>query len=316
MGSNVSKQSIDTLSSVVTESLTQVTTELKNQNITDQSSYQHMMIDLGKVRGCKNINASQKAQISASVLVENSNDIANKMTTELMNTVEKELSNKLKQVNEDLNLGQANTAIMRTNSKTYLHNNLENNIKSGIQNTVKTSQHGGQDMVFYARDIECEKGGSLTFSQSMIMKTVAKNISENIVKNTIKAAITNDIKEKIKNDAEQLNKGIDAFAMVAIIAIIVCVIGGVFLYLRTGGIARTAKRNIDRIGKRAADNLGDDELSHGGRRRPMSRRQVVAYNKSLKLKAVGVAVICIGLFYQGYYVPEKQKIKDKYKGLI
>ena len=323
MGTNVSKQSIESLTSVVNKSLMKITTEIKNSNTTNQSSYQPMFIDLGKVRGCVNITATQRAEISANVLLENSSEIANKMTTELMNSIQKELTNTLKQTNEDLNLGQTNIGVLETNSKSYIENYLEHDITTGITNAIKTNQRGGQSMTFYARDIECADGGSLVFNQDMVMKTVSKNISTNIVNNTIKAAVTNDIKEKIKQEVVQLNKGIDIFAIFTVIIIVICVVLGGFAYLRTGGISKALSKNIDKMNPDdlgALGALGGPGVPgvpgvasfYGGDR----RSRIKSKNSLLKMKLIATAAVCIGLFYEGYYKPEKEKIKDKYAEIL
>jgi hypothetical protein len=319
MGTNISKQSVESLTSVVNNSLMKVTTELKNENLTQQSSYQLMDINMDGVRGCMGINATQEAEVTANVMAANSSVIANKMKADLMNSIKKEITNTLNQTNKDLNLGQTNIAALDLSSKSYIENNLEFDIKTGITNTVSVSQDGSQIMRYNIKDFKCLNGGALNFTQSLAMKVVAENISKNIVNNTIKAAVTNDIKEKLEQKVAQLNKGIDIFAMFAVLVIVICVVLGGYAYLRSGGISRAVERNMDRMGKSTAakidefnpDDLRDlsDSVNGGGRR---SR----AYNKSLKMKLVATSAVCVGLFYQGYYVPEKKKIKDKYDPLL
>jgi hypothetical protein len=318
MGTNISKQSVESLTSVVNNSLMKVTTALKNENLTKQSSYQSMSINATRV-SCAGIIATQEAEVIANVMANNSSEIANKMKADLINSVKKEITNTLKQTNKDLNLGQTNIAALDLSSKSYIENNLEFDIKTGITNTVSVSQDGSQIMNFNITDFTCPNGGTLTFNQRSTMTVVAENISKNIVDNTIKAAVTNDIKEKLKQDVAQLNKGIDIFAMFAVLIIVVCVVLGGYAYLRTGGISRASERNMDRIGKSTAakiDDFNPDDLKdmmasvNGGGRR--SR----AYNNSLKMKLVATSAVCVGLFYQGYYVREKKKIKDKYDPLL
>jgi sugar-specific transcriptional regulator TrmB len=319
MGTNISKQSIKSLTSVVNESLMKVTTEIKNENLTNQSSHQTMSINMNGIRGCAGINATQEAEVTANVMAANSNEIATKMKADLMSSIKKEITNTLKQTNKDLNLLQTNIAVLDTESNSYIKNHLEFDIRTGITNTVSASQDGSQIMRFNIRNFECLDGGTLTFTQSMTMKVVAENISKNIVNNTIKAAVTNEIKEKLKQDVEQLNAGIDIFAIFTVLIIVICVVLGGYVFLRTGGVTRAVERNMDRMGKSTADKIdkfNPDDLKdmmasvNGGGRR--SR----AYNKSLKMKLVATSAVCVGLFYQGYYVREKKKIKDKYDPLL
>jgi hypothetical protein len=140
MGTNISKQSVESLTSVVNNSLMKVTTELKNENLTQQSSYQLMDINMDGVRGCMGINATQEAEVTANVMAANSSVIANKMKADLMNSIKKEITNTLNQTNKDLNLGQTNIAALDLSSKSYIENNLEFDIKTGITNTVSVSQ--------------------------------------------------------------------------------------------------------------------------------------------------------------------------------
>jgi hypothetical protein len=316
MGTNISKQSVESLSTVVNESLMRITTEVKNENLITQSSYQYMDVSMDGVRGCMGFVANQEAEIKASVMAENSTEIANRMKAELMNSIKKELTNTLKQTNKDLNLGQTNIGILETNSKSYIENKLEFDIESGITNTVSTSQDGKQIMRFNILNFECLNGGVLELNQSMVMKVVAENISKNIVNNTIKAAVTNEVKEKIKQEVVQLNEGIDIFAMFAVLVIVVCVVLGGYAYLRTGGISKAAERNIDRVGKSTASKIDEVDPAVIAASAKGGSRRSKAYNKSLKMKLVATTAVCVGLFYQGYYLPEKKKIKDKYDPIL
>jgi hypothetical protein len=295
MGVNTSVQSAESLTHTINRSLTKITTEIENSSNSIQKANQVMAINLSNVTGC-NLLANQTASVSANIVLENSSELSTKMSNELMNSVKKEIAFQSEQVNEDLNIGQLNTSIMNQKSMTYIENNLETLINTGIKNSVTIGQDGRQEMKFNMSNYSCpNKGGLIEFNQNMMMETISKNISKNIVDNVIKNGITNIIDEKAHLKAKQANKGIDIFAMFTVFIVIVVVGFGGFSYLRTGGTSNTVEPN------KAADAVTTAPKMYGGND-----------NTNLKLKLAVACSAILGTGYYGYYLPEKEKIADKY----
>ena len=90
------------------------------------------------------------------------------------------------------------------------------------------------------------------------------------------------------------------------IFIIVVVFGfGGFAYLRTGGIARATEKKINQLD---INKAVQQNKAFGGR----SKKRDKENDDILKLK---LGVLCAGLifgFYKYKYLPDKQKVKDKY----
>lgn len=307
MGANTSVQSVDTITKSVNNVLTQVSTQMENETESQQEVHQIMAMNISGASGCS-VLANQEASVTANIVLNNSTEIANKMTNDLMTSIKKEIANQVSQVNEDLNLGQMNTSVMNTNSQTYVENNLSTLIETGIKNSVRIGQKGIQEMYFNISDITCGPTGMLEFNQKMLMETISKNISKNIVNNTIKNALTTDIKEKIDQRAEQANKGIDIFAMFTVFVIIGVIGLGGFLYLRTGGIAAAAEDQI-----RAVD-VGAMQQQMMAAQGMYQQNMVGGFDDDDMLK-VKLGLVCAGLIaggYFGYYIPKKHEIKDNY----
>jgi len=314
MGVNTSVQNVDSLTEVVNNTLTQVSADVVNTSSSDLSSNQKMYLKLKDIKNCT-LNIVQEADMAASNILESKSNIASKLENAIKNTIEKQIESATKQTNEDLNIGQLNTSVQQTNSKTKTINNLKNIIEMGIENSVTTKQDGSQTMTLDAENVECGSNGMFNIKQNMVMEAVSKNIAENIVNTAIKNSLTNDIKEKLVTNSTQENKGIDVMMMWTIL-IVVAVIGfGGFAYLRTGGISRAAEKKINEfdINKHANTALQQKRAFGGkkGRRKKGNREK---NDDILKLK-LKLGVLCagiVGVYYKYKYLPDKQKVKDKY----
>ena len=231
MGANTSVQIADSITGVVNESLTQVSQNIHSSLSSKQQISQDMSINLKNVRNC-NLSATQKAEVTANVIMDNNTELANEMATELMNKLQKQIETQVEQANEELNLGQVNTSVMESRAQSYVKNTLNTIIDTSVKNSVDVSQDGTQKMSFTISDFECPPGGgSMDFMQEMLIENISKNISKNIVNNTIKYAVTNDIKEEIKQSASQKNIG---FGFGASIVGIIC-LGLLWLMWQVGG---------------------------------------------------------------------------------
>ena len=317
MGANISVQSIDSISSVTNNVMNEIATQINNNVSSYTKSNQVMNVSINNSNIACSVNLTQQAQMSVSTLLENSSKLSNDLASKLDAKIKEELSNKLKQTNEDLNLGQVNTASLNTKSTTYITQNLTTLIKTGITNSVTTDAQGNQYLNFNISNsnITCPPGGAINITQSMAIDQISKNISKNIVENVIKNVVSGGIDKVIEQKAEQLNKGIDVFAMFTVF-IIVAVFGlGGFAYLRTGGVFKAAEKGMSDITRETALKIQTTNFDPGTKAYGGTKEDDDAdddYDQDLKLKlALGCGIGIVGGYY-GYYLPEKQKIKEKY----
>ena len=318
MGANISVQSIDSISSVTNNVMNEIATQIDNNVSSYTKSNQVMNVSINNSNIACSVNLIQQAQMSISTLLENSSELSNDLASKLDAKIKEELSNTLKQTNEDLNLGQVNTASLNTKSTTYITQNLTTLIKTGITNSVTTDVQGNQYLNFNISNsnITCPPGGVINITQSMAIDQISKNISKNIVENVIKNVVSGGIDKVIEQKAEQLNKGIDVFAMFTVF-IIIAVFGlGGFAYLRTGGVFKAAEKGMSDITRETALKIQTTNFDPGTKAYGGTKEDDDAddddYDQDLKLKlALGCGIGIVGGYY-GYYLPEKQKIKEKY----
>lgn len=313
MGANVSNQMITTTTSIVSNALNQVSTEMNSSASSYTVSIQEMPI---KIKGLRmtgsSINLSQKADLKVTTMLESSSDLSNDLSNKLEAKLKETLNNELKQANEDLNLGQLNISNAQTNTNTYIEQNLSTIIKTAVNNSVEQTTDGRQYMPIDIENVVM-KGSSINISQDMLMDVLAKNISSNIVKNVLKNALTADVQKEIKNKSEQLNSGIN---VMAIFSTLVVIVGGVALV--TSGKAITASDN--RAGQRTSqggdrgelDDKYDDKddcVSYGGNYGGLAKeeREDARYKKKV---FVGVIVILILIYVA--FVFAKKWVADKY----
>ena len=104
------------------------------------------------------------------------------------------------------------------------------------------------------------KGSSIVFNQEMQIKAIAKNVSTSIVKNVIKNALTADVTKELTNKTEQLNKGLDMFAIFGLIAVVI--VGGIG-YKAVNGQTQEMKMQKFRSGRGSnrRGNIGDLGMS-------------------------------------------------------
>ena len=318
MGVNTSVQSIDSISSVTNNVMNEIATQINNNVSSYTRSNQVMNVSINNSNIACSVNLTQQAQMSVSTMLQNSTKLSNDLASKLDAKIKEELSNKLTQTNEDLNLGQMNTGVLDTKSESYITQNLTTLIKTGITNSVTTDVQGTQYLNFSISNsnITCPPGGAINITQSMAIDQISKNISTNIVDNVVRNVVSSDLSKVIEQKAEQLNKGIDIFAMFTVF-IIIAVFGlGGFAYLRTGGVFKAAEKGMSDITRETALKIHtttfDPKTNAYGGTKEDDDADDDDYDQDLKLKlALGCGIGIVGGYY-GYYLPEKQKIKEKY----
>jgi hypothetical protein len=303
MGVNVSNQMIDSTTSIVSNALNEVSTELNSSVSSYTASTQQMPIRIKTTKMVNsNLNFSQNADLKITTMLQNSNELSNDLTNKLEAKLKETLTNQLTQANEDLNLGQLNISNAQTSTKTYIEQNLSTVIKTGVNNSVSQYANGIQYMPVEIKDVLMENS-SMNFSQSMLIKVLAKNISTNIVDNVIKSTLTADVQKKIQNKAEQLNKGIDLMGIFSVIAVVG---GGVFL-ATASQIIDFCKENPDHENCKVStyEQLGGYDQHYGGLTK--EEKEETLYKKKLFL---GCIVLLI-LIYLAYKYAKKW-VADRY----
>ena len=225
MGSNVSSQMIESTTSIVSKALTDISTTVHSSTSSYTKAEQEMPVYIkGLTMNNSSLEFNQTADIKVSTMLESSAILSNDLANKLKATLKETMVNDLTQANEGLNLGQLNISNSQQSTRSYIENNVENIIKSTIDNEVTQYINGVQSMPVTLLDVTM-KGSSMTFNQEMQIEAIAKNVSTSIVKNVIKNALTADVTKDLTNKTEQLNKGLDMFAIFGLIAVVI--IGGV-----------------------------------------------------------------------------------------
>ena len=309
MGVNTSVQSIDSISSVTNNVMNEIATQINNNVSSYTRSNQVMNVNINNSNIACSVNLTQQAQMSVSTMLENSTKLSNDLASKLDAKIKEELLNKLKQTNEDLNLGQVNTGVLDSKSESYLTQNLTTLIKTGITNSVTTDVYGTQYLNFSISNsnITCPPGGAINITQSMAIDQISKNVATIIVDNVIKNVLSGGIDKVIDQKEEQLNKGIDVFAMFTVF-IIIAVFGlGGFAYLRTGGVFKAAEKGMSDITRETVLKMQTTNFDPGTKAYGGTKEDDDDYDQDLKLKlALGCGIGIVGGYY-GYYLPEKQK---------
>lgn len=246
MGANVSNQMIESTTTMVSNAMTEISTTVNSSTSSYTAATQEMPV---RIKGLRMTNSSitfnQKADLAVTTMLESSNELSNDLTNKLKATLKETMINELTQANEGLNLGQLNISNSQQSTSTYIDNNVENIITTAINNSVSQTTDGRQYMPVDVEDVIMQ-GSSIVFNQEMQIKAIAKNISTSIVKNVIKNSLTADVTKDLTNKTEQLNKGLDMFAIVGLIVVVV--IGGVG-YKTVNGQAQEMKMQKFRSGR-------------------------------------------------------------------
>ena len=262
MGANVSNQMIENTTSMVSNAMTEIATTVNSSTSSYTTATQEMPV---KIKGLRMTNSlitfNQKADLAVTTMLESSNELSNDLTNKLKATLKETMMNELTQANEGRNFGRLNISNSEQSTSTYIENNVENIIKTAINNSVSQTTDGRQYMPVDVENV-IMKGSSIVFNQDMQIKAIAKNISTSIVQNVIKNALTADVTKDLTNKTEQLNKGLDIFAIFGLIAVVI--VGGIG-YKTVQGQAQEMKKQKFRSGQESKllDNNNSDMQKRG-----------------------------------------------------
>lgn len=217
MGSNASTQSNIVNSTTVNESITKVISDVTNSISASSTSYQNIdiksngLVLMGDFKVRQIADVGLKALLNSDVKV--MSDISNQLTTKIKN----DLDSKMKQANEQLNIGQVNVGVINTSLNTNIKTLVDQSIKTSINNIVSSVSASNQvQTISFNNDTIY---GNVDLSQEGIVKNISENISKTLETTIAKTISDSDTSNSIKNAVEQFNKGIDVFAIAGMVVI-------------------------------------------------------------------------------------------------
>ena len=214
MGNNISNQNIESMTKTINKTLTDVSTTQNNTSQSTNSSKQSVHLDLTGSKNCR-AQISQTSNSNLSAMSQFSSEISNEVANQLKNKLNEEIAQIVKQKNEGINFGQTNVANLRTISDTYVENNIQNIIKTQINNVISNTNSAEQEVVVYARNMECDsKDPSIIIDQKIVIEQISSNIANTLVKNAITNVAENDVAKKITQTSDQTNAGLTFGGMI------------------------------------------------------------------------------------------------------
>ena len=168
MGANISSQLNESTTKVVNNVLTDIAVKIDNsvqsvQNIDQTTNFS--MVD-SKVGG--DINISQEATMTVTAILEADTNLKNEIANEIKTKLKETMANTVKQANTDLNIGQANIAVAINKTNSYIENNIQNLLSTGVSNSVKNV--GKTKTILNMEVIRSEVGGNINITQKIKIK--------------------------------------------------------------------------------------------------------------------------------------------------
>lgn len=266
MGTNISVQDNESLTSIVNKSVTETSSEFENSSTTSSSSKQTISVKIIKsIAG--NINASMKTSIGVTAILQADTNVMTKLTTDLTAKVNKTLTNSLTQLNKDLNFGQTNAASVKNKTVNNTVNDVTNSVKLGIKNSVEMDVSGEQITAFI---IDQSKIGNLSINMESIITTLSSNIAKAIADTSVKNTLTAEEKTELTNIVSQTNAGLDVMALMTIIGLAVAGVVGL-LGMRS---LKSVDHAVDVCGAnpQLCENLVQKGIDASGKGGPMMGR--------------------------------------------
>lgn len=195
MGASHLSQAIESVSEITTNALTSIIVNANTDVLTRLTSNQKLVVDLSgsKFIGC-NVTITQDAELIGKSISNDDTQIANALSASISSSVAEQLNQTLQQVNDGLNNSSVNPSVLETNIKTYIANNLNTLVKTGISKIIKVNSEAIQEMHLIAKNmiVKCE-GGSFDVNQANLIKAVADSIAETVVKTETNNTVINQV---------------------------------------------------------------------------------------------------------------------------
>jgi membrane-associated HD superfamily phosphohydrolase len=221
MGANVSDQSQESVSKLVNDSLTDISTSVSNSSSVFANSNQQITLDFwGKVEDCP-FNIYQTADVSISAMLKADSDISAAVANKIENKLAAIIDSSVKQANKGLNLGQVGVSLQSQKATQDVTNKLQAIIKNSINNTLRVDAMNDQKIDVIVRgDMNC-RGQQFNITQEAVVKAVSDAAAKTIVSTVVKNDVFNDLKQQLAQKALQENTGLDLGFGFAIIFVVV-----------------------------------------------------------------------------------------------
>jgi hypothetical protein len=237
MGTNISKQSNESITNIVSKSIGEVQVDVDNNTTSTSYSHQNINIRLKNLTS-DNITVAQISDVTTKALLNADISVISELAAKLSTEVKDSLSATLSQTNEDLNIGQTNIGIVEQTIEKNITNEITQMIKTGVKNTATVTTTNGQIMYLEVIDSNIK---NITISQESIIKSMSENIAKVIAESTASAISKTEASSDMKSKVEQINKGLDPFAFLTMIGMGILCIGGVIIFIRSGQAMTMAK---------------------------------------------------------------------------
>lgn len=231
MGTNVSSQLVESTTKIVNEAMTNIANDSSNITKSSAMGYQTATVNAqgAQLVRCP-ITITQDANVTSQAFADSRTNYQTDLTNTLATKLQEQIDQKLSQVNKELNIGQTNVADITTRSKAYIENNLATIIKSSISNVVDVSAGSTQTATINLQGVRCVDSPQ-GIRQEALIAVMAQNISQSAVTNIIKNSVSTDIQKKIEQSVAQTNSGINPFALVGIILLVLVLIGSAVFFV-------------------------------------------------------------------------------------
>lgn len=245
-------------SSTINENLTQVERDLiRNNCIKDCNLFkctQQELIEFKPVTPVVDVkgNIVLSNDMDNSVVINQlaESQVTAQMKTDLTNKATSEVFKEISQKNKGLNINQENSSDERTNITQMIKNAVSQAISGRADNFNRTEVNGVQTIEFINNGV-IKSDGDLILSNKSINDINNSQTATSVVNAVMDTVIKNDLTSKYTFKLSQTNEGIDPFAILGmILMIIVAVVAGFILITATGGmqIAKTLIIGISVLG--------------------------------------------------------------------
>lgn len=225
MGSNVSKQTIDTTKENVTNIINESITEVNDDTTaygTTKSTIEVVNEDGSKIK-CKELNISNTAELNVAAIQEVFTDITSEKLNEVSSKIQDELVSASEQANEGISLGQSNVAIQKTLLSEKVATSINNSIKNTFEtNVVASGGNNASTKIINSGDIEVD--GECNFTSEAVSEILAKNVAKRIIEDLMKTLKISESSTTIDQKHDQTNEGITMGFLIAAAVLILLVI--------------------------------------------------------------------------------------------
>jgi type IV pilus biogenesis protein CpaD/CtpE len=220
MGTNFSKQLVDQTQTIISQALTDITTNVDNSLYGNVGSWQRIDMDLtgANIKRCP-ITVGQDSQVASEILSQADTTVANDVSQRLEGTLEALVAQTLDQVNKSIPLGANNSADVRTKITQSVNQLLKTSLVTNINNLMYTTTGNNQIVNFRGRYLLC-RNSPITINQTSVIDAVSRSTATNVVTNIVKNEAAAGIKAEVDQKVKQANTGLDFGFIFIILALV------------------------------------------------------------------------------------------------